>query len=576
MDLLLLHAPSVYDFREHSILYGPVSDMVPSSTVFEMYPLGFMTLAAWLQDRGFDVRIVNLALRMIRDRRFDVPRFLRGLAPRAIGIDLHWLPHAHGALEVARLCKACHPDVPVIMGGLSASYFHEELVRYPQVDCVLRGDSTEAPLHRLLEALRRGDPLADVPNLTWKEHGEVRVNPHRYLPETLDYVDLRPEVLARMVLRHRDLAGTLPMRGWLRNPMTAVLALKGCSHDCVTCGASRTTCASLTKRRRPAFRSPASLVANVRALAQVSRAPIYLVGDVLQAGQAAGEELLERLGRERITNELVFEFLDLPPERYLRSIGRHLRRWSMEISPESHDPALRRALDGETSYDNERLEAAFAGALRHGCRRIDLFFMIGLPGQTHASVMDTVDYCGRLFGRFDRRLACFISPMGPFLDPGSRGFEDPERHGYRLFARTLEEHRQLLVQPTWERILNYETRWMTRRELVDATYDAAERLNALKAQHRRVSAPEARAVARRIAAARALRVQLDRAIAAGTQVPGELLGEINRYSVSTVCDKRELFWPRHLFNFRPIGVARLATRLWRTAGPPGPREAATG
>jgi B12-binding domain/radical SAM domain protein len=572
MDLLLLHAPSVYDFRERSILYGPVSDMVPSSTVFEMYPLGFMTIAAWLQDRGYDVRIVNLALRMMRDRRFDVPRFLRGLAPRAIGIDLHWLPHAHGALEVARLCKESHPDVPVIMGGLSASYFHEELVRYPQVDHVLRGDSTEAPLQRLLEALRRGDSLADVPNLTWKYHGEVRVNPHAYLPGSLDYVDLRPEVLARMVLRHRDLAGTLPMRGWLRNPMTALLALKGCTHDCVTCGASRTTCASLTRRGQPAFRSPASLVANVRALAEVSRAPIYLVGDVLQAGLTAGEELLERLGRERIANELVFEFLDLPPERYLRAIGRHVRRWSMELSPESHDPALRRALDGETAYDNERMEAVFAEALRHGCRRIDVFFMIGLPGQTHASVMDTVEYCGRLFGRFDRRVACFISPMGPFIDPGSRGFEDPERYGYRLYARTLEEHRQLLVQPTWERILNYETRWMTRRELVDATYDAAERLNALKAQHRRVPAREARAVARRIAAARQLRNRLDRAMADGAAAPAELLGEVNRYSVSTVCDKRELFWPRHLFNFRPVGVARLAARLWRPAGPPVHRE----
>ena len=50
-DLLLLHAPSVYDFREHAILYGPVSDMVPSSTVFEMYPLGFLTIAEYLHER---------------------------------------------------------------------------------------------------------------------------------------------------------------------------------------------------------------------------------------------------------------------------------------------------------------------------------------------------------------------------------------------------------------------------------------------------------------------------------------------------------------------------------------------
>ena len=183
------------------------------------------------------------------------------------------------------------------------------------------------------------------------------------------------------------------------------------------------------------------------------------------------------------------------------------------------------------------------------------------------SVMATVAYCERLFATFDRRLACFISPMGPFLDPGSRAFQEPERFGYRLFARTLEEHRQLLVQPSWERMLNYETRWMTRRELVDATYDAAERLNAAKARHQRISRREAKAMARRIADARQLRVRLDRAIESGAPVPADLEGEIGRFSISTVCDKRELFWPRHMFNFRISGLAALtlsqAARLGR-------------
>jgi radical SAM superfamily enzyme YgiQ (UPF0313 family) len=164
-DLLLLHAPSVYDFREHAILYGPVSDMVPSSTVFEMYPLGFLTIASYLHDRGMSVRIVNLALRMLNSRRFDVPAFLARQRPKAVGIDLHWLPHAHGALEVARLVKAIHPDVPVIMGGLSATYFHRELIAYPQVDFVMRGDSTEPPLHQLLLALRDGAPVDAIPEL---------------------------------------------------------------------------------------------------------------------------------------------------------------------------------------------------------------------------------------------------------------------------------------------------------------------------------------------------------------------------------------------------------------------------
>ncbi len=83
IDLLLLHPPSVYDFRTRAIMYGPVSDLIPSSPVFEMYPLGFLTMTDYLEARGLRVRIVNLALRMMNDPHFDVARFLAKLQPSA-------------------------------------------------------------------------------------------------------------------------------------------------------------------------------------------------------------------------------------------------------------------------------------------------------------------------------------------------------------------------------------------------------------------------------------------------------------------------------------------------------------
>jgi len=64
-----------------------------------------------------NVRIVNLAFRMMNSRRFDVRAFLARQRPKAVGIDLHWLPHAHGAVEVARIVTTLHPGVPTIMGG---------------------------------------------------------------------------------------------------------------------------------------------------------------------------------------------------------------------------------------------------------------------------------------------------------------------------------------------------------------------------------------------------------------------------------------------------------------------------
>jgi B12-binding domain/radical SAM domain protein len=571
IDLLLLHAPSVYDFRKRAILYGPVSDMVPSSTVFEMYPLGFLTMASYLHDRGLNVRIVNLALRMMNSRRFDVPRFLARRKPKAVGIDLHWLPHAHGALEVARIVKTLYPDVPVIMGGLSSSYFHRELIDYPQVDFVLRGDSTEPPLHQLLLALQKGEPVDKIPNLTWKDAGGTHVNPHTFVPMSLDYVDLRPDLMVEMVLRYRDLESTLPFNGWWSNPITTVFTVKGCAFECVTCGASQQSCTHLMKRQKPVYRSPASLVANMQDICRLAHGPIVLVGDLLMAGPEHAAAVLERLREADLPNEIVFEFFALPPASFLRDIDRCVRHWSMEFSPESHEQAVRDAQEGEAGYTTLDMEAIIKEAVSLRCSRIDIFFMIGLPAQTKASVQATVEYCAHLFELGDKRLSCFISPMGPFIDPGSRGFEEPERFGYRLFARTLEEHRQLLIQPTWEHILNYETKWMTRRELVDATYDAAERLNELKVRYGRLSKRRGRGVARGIAAARMLRSRLDQEIAQGRGDVADpaLIGEISRFSISTVCDKRELFWPRRLINFRIAEILRILGRYLRGRSTPG-------
>jgi radical SAM superfamily enzyme YgiQ (UPF0313 family) len=216
------------------------------------------------------------------------------------------------------------------------------------------------------------------------------------------------------------------------------------------------------------------------------------------------------------------------------------------------------------THSNQEMEATIRKALSLRCGRVDVFFMIGLPGQTRDSVMQTIDYCGHLFRVSDRRLSCFISPMGPFLDPGSRGFEAPEQHGYHLLARTLEEHRQLLVQPSWKQILNYETEWMSREEMAAVTYDAAEALNALKLAYGRIDRARAEEVARRIADARALRSRLEAGERDGVPDPDaltQLRGEIRAYSDSTVCDKRELFWSNRRLNFHLWGVLRAALGL---------------
>jgi len=235
-DLILLHPPSVYDFREKSIMYGPVSDVVPSTQIFEMYPIGFMTLREHLQRQGYSVRIINVALRMLRNRRFSVEKLIKSLNPMAFGIDLHWLVHAQGSLELARIVKKYHPETPVIFGGLTSSYYHKELILYPQVDYVIRGDSAEKPLHQLLASVKEKRSLADVSNLTWQKDGQVRINELTHLPADLNGIPFDYRTIMRSSARHLDLLGHLPFSGWLNYPIVAALNCRGCVHNCLICG----------------------------------------------------------------------------------------------------------------------------------------------------------------------------------------------------------------------------------------------------------------------------------------------------------------------------------------------------
>lgn len=558
-DVVLLHPPSIYDFRQRPGFYGPLADAIPSSPVFEMYPLGFITLATYLRRHGYRVRIVNLAVLMMRDPDFDVERFLRGIRPALFGIDLHWLPHVHGSLEVARLAKRIHPDVPTVFGGISATYFHEQLIRNPQVDFVLRGSVCEPSLLALVRQVQGAGNLAAVPGLTWKDGSAVRVNPDSPGPHRLDEFGLDLGMMVRQVVGHLDFWSNIPFRTWWQHPITAVFTVRGCGHECVTCGAAGSAFRRFMGTGHPFRRTPEGIADQVRNLARLSRAPIFFVGDLLDGGLEHAMAVVDALARRPVRNRLTFEFFSPPPESFVRHLDRSLRHWAAELSPESHDEAIRARM-GKARYSNAELEQGIATLLASRCEQLDLFLMIGLPGQTYGSVMADVEFVDGLFARFDRRLSAFITPLGPFLDPGSAAFEHPAENGYRVFARTLEEHRQLLEHGDWERMLSYETEWMTRRELVDATYDAAEGLNAAKQRSGRLAPATAARVSARIAMARDLRNRL-RQIgdgAMGAEAQAHVLSEIRASVAAPLSDKRELFPPATvLTQFRPLGIAGL-------------------
>ncbi len=389
-----------------------------------------------------------------------------------IGVSLHWMVHTQGALAVAERIKRQRPDTPLIFGGISATIYAQELIRYPFVDMVMRGYDTHAPMADLLAGVKAGGDLGRVPNLLWKSaDGQIHDNGMTHQPanygRAVDW-SRQPEGAPSALLPIKELV---------------VAPMAGCAFDCNWCGGSREAFRRIYGGAQAVAHKPAAEIA--RELASVSRLPdvsrymMYAIGTYNQSG-AALDRFLDHVG-ELGLRSVNYEQYHLTPDAVLERMARANRRTTITLSPESHDLNVARRA-GRGVYTNAEMEAWIERALERGIEQVDIWYFVGMPGQDAAWVRGTVDYCGRLLEKFKgRRVNPLICPMIPFLDPASNIFEDPARYGYRVYHRTLEEHRRAMERASIINTINYETRDLSRSDLVYVGYRAVRDLMELKA-----------------------------------------------------------------------------------------------
>jgi 4-hydroxy-3-methylbut-2-enyl diphosphate reductase IspH len=109
----------------------------------------------------------------------------------------------------------------------------------------------------------------------------------------------------------------------------------------------------------------------------------------------------------------------------------------------------------------------------------------------------------------------------------------------------LEDHIKLATMPSWKYVLNYDTKWMNRSQIVDATYASGLGLNKIKGDMGLISEEVAHRTEDRIMAAQELSKRIDMIVAHGTAKESnmeELREAAKRLNESTVCEKEELDW----------------------------------
>ncbi|MDO8565341.1 MAG: radical SAM protein [bacterium] len=121
-----------------------------------------------------------------------------------------------------------HREMPVILGGVFATFTPERALSFPEIDIVCVGEG-EVPLPELCHKMERGEDWHDVPGLAYRDRfGMVRKNQPPKLvnldenPVDFDLGLFDPERLIR------------PMAGKLYS-MAPVETMRGCPYRCTFC-----------------------------------------------------------------------------------------------------------------------------------------------------------------------------------------------------------------------------------------------------------------------------------------------------------------------------------------------------
>ncbi len=470
-DVIIIHPPAIYDFRKKTVFTGALGSSV-EQIQFNKVPIGMLSIAEYLDRHGYRVMVDNIGDRMVSSPHFDAEQHLRHLSASVIAIGLNFQQHSQGAIEVARRCKELHPGSLIILGGLTATCFHEEIItKYHFVDAVIRAEA-EKPFLMLLRALEKRGKLSDTPNLTYRtDGGELRITP--LMPVSQDLDDFEYTRLDLIAPNTSIFPPGAP-------PRWSLAVCRGCIYNCSICGGSAYAYKKHMGMNKPAFRSPGKIVQDIRKLIEQGVSFIGLFQDPRMAGEKYWRELFAGLAREQEgIDRLSLDLLVPADEEFIREVAKIGQQVVLHICPDTGSDAVRRQLG--RPYTNAELLNCIKLCHQYHLP-VTTFFSAGLAGETADNIKETwqlweelsaIDRQAQFSGSIKVPLGGPI--VGPIvLDPGSMAFDNPEKYGYKLLYNNLEEYIAGLSRPSWHQWLNYETPQLDSAGLVDVIISTVE------------------------------------------------------------------------------------------------------
>ena len=367
--------------------------------------LGIAYVASSLRAAGHEVELLDGKLDHLSADAI-VTR-VRERAPDLVGITCMTVEYPR-AVEIARRIKRGRADVPIVVGGA-----HVNAVGTRALDeceafdyaCVGEGERLAC---ELAEALEQGLDPSPIPGVATRRGENVAAAVPRPYPDDYDSLPFPAWDLFRPVK-------TLPL-----------ITHRGCPFRCVFCGHN--------SGFKPRYRSPTNVLEEIEHVLDRYRPERIRIEDEtfgLHMGRTKAilEGIISREfhRRVRFSAQTRVDRVDAEFMALLKAANFE----TLELGVESGNAEILRTI--KKGITLEQVEHAVALAKQSGLR-VWCKFILGHPGETHATIRDTIDFITKINPE-----TLSISIMTPF--PGTPIHEMAVRGegGYRLLSGGWED-----------------------------------------------------------------------------------------------------------------------------------------
>lgn len=304
----------------------------------------------------------------------EVKEKIESLNPDVVGIT-SMTANFKSALNVASIIKQWNANVPVVLGGHHPTAVPESVLKYNDVDIIVRGEG-EITFLELVKALETKNDLKNVLGISYRKNGVIVHNPDRPLIPDLDTIPFPAKHLM------------LDVKEYPSNGFGLLIGSRGCPHNCIFCASK------LMWGRKTRFRSPRNIVDEMKRTKELFETNTFkFVDDTLTINKAFITELCNLLIQEKLNIKWscmsVVSNLDENILQKMRKAG----CYSVSIGIETGDPETMLKL--KKGITLEMVEKAVTLLKKHGFM-VGGYVMYGFPWETKEYVYRTVQFIEKL------------------------------------------------------------------------------------------------------------------------------------------------------------------------------------